>query len=68
MRAVCPGFVGATLVRLDERTWLDVIEWESAEAANAAREAEAELPEARELKSLIRQPLAAYMGEIVDRR
>jgi hypothetical protein len=68
MRAACPGFVGATLVRFDEPTWLDVIEWESAEAANAAREAEAELPEARELMSLIRQPLAAYMGEIVDRR
>jgi hypothetical protein len=68
VRTACPGFVCATLVRLDDHTWLDVIEWESAEAAAAARDVEAELPEAGELMSLIREPLSADAGEIVDRR
>jgi hypothetical protein len=68
VRAACRGFVGATLVRLDDHTWLDVIEWESAEAAAAAGDVEAELPEARELLSLIQDPLSADAGEIVDRR
>jgi hypothetical protein len=68
VRAACPGFAGATLVRLDEQTWLDVIEWESAEASAAAREVEAYLPEAAELFSLIQEQLSADVGEIVDRR
>ena len=68
VREACPGFVGATLVRLDERTWLDVVEWESAQAAADSREAEMALPEAQELMALIDQPLWAEIGEIADRR
>jgi len=68
VRRAVPGFVGATLVRVDERTWLDVIEWESAEAAAAAPEIEMALPESRELMALIAEVLSTDAGEIADRR
>jgi quinol monooxygenase YgiN len=64
VRANVPGFVSATLVRVDERTWIDLIEWESDEARLAAPEIEMQLPEARELTALIKEPLSSDVGEI----
>ena len=67
VRRVRPGLVSATLVRVDERTWLDILEWESREAAEAGDDAEMALPEAQELMALIEQSISADAGEVVHR-
>jgi hypothetical protein len=64
VRTHVPGFVSATLVRVDDRTWIDLIEWESDEARLAAPEVEMQLPETLELMSLIQEPLSSDIGEV----
>lgn len=63
VRRVRPGLVSATLVRVDERTWLDILEWESAEGGGE----EMALPEAQQMMSLIERPISSEMGEVVHR-
>jgi hypothetical protein len=67
VRRVRPGLVSATLVRVDERTWLDILEWESREVAEAGDNAEMALPEAQELMALIEQSISADVGEVAHR-
>jgi hypothetical protein len=67
VRRVRPGLVSATLVRVDERIWQDILEWESREAAEAGDNAEMALPEAQELMALIEQSISADAGEVAHR-
>jgi hypothetical protein len=64
VRRVRPGLVSAMLVRVDERTWLDILEWEDRAAAEGGGGAEAELPEAKEMFALIEQPVSSDTGEV----
>jgi hypothetical protein len=59
------GLVDARLVRLDERTWVDVWHWESAAAAEAA--AAARLPAAAHAFALASE-VHTEDAELVDRR
>lgn len=68
LRDACPGFVSARLTRLDERTWLDVVEWGSREEAEAAQEIVQGVPAAVDFFALIDQVLAMEHAEVVDAR
>lgn len=41
-----PGLVSEQLVRLDERTWMDLIVWDTRETADTAAERAPQIPEA----------------------
>lgn len=53
------------LVRLDDGTYLDVLRWESREAADASIEKFAEVPEAGEIHCFVAEDLAHHRGEVV---
>ena len=59
-----PGLLDIRLVRLDDGTYLDVLRWESREAADAATELFAEVPEAGEIHSFLPEGLAHHRGEV----
>lgn len=65
IRSRFPGLLDAQLARLDERTWVDVWRWESAESARAAAEGAPDVPEAAALFSLIAEPVSMEHAEIV---
>ena len=60
-----PGLIDIRLVRLDDGTYLDVLRWESREAADAAIEKFAEVPEAGEIHGFVAEDLAHHRGEVV---
>ncbi len=62
----CPGFQGLQLARLDERTWVDVVQWESPEAARAAEKAVMQLPECQAMFVLIEQVVSMEHGEMLQ--
>ena len=53
-------------MRLDDGTYLDVLRWQSREAADAAMEKFAEVPEAEEIHAFLPEDLAHYRGEVVE--
>jgi heme-degrading monooxygenase HmoA len=60
-----PGLLDILLVRLDDGTYLDVLRWESREAADAAIEKFADVPEAGEIHDLLGGgDLAHHRGEV----
>jgi heme-degrading monooxygenase HmoA len=66
VREKLPGLVDIRLVRLDDGTYLDVLRWQSREAADAAIEKFAEIPEAEEIHAFLPEGLAHYRGEVVE--
>ena len=64
-REKLPGLLDIRLVRLDDGTYLDVLRWESREAADAAIERFAEVPEAGEIHGFLGGgDLAHHRGEV----
>jgi heme-degrading monooxygenase HmoA len=64
VREKLPGLLEILLVRLDDGTYLDVLRWESREAADAAIEKFAEVPEAGEIHDFLGGgDLAHHRGE-----
>jgi heme-degrading monooxygenase HmoA len=59
-----PGLLDIRLVRVDDGTYLDVLRWESREAADAAIELFAEVPEAGEIHGFLPEGLAHHRGEV----
>jgi heme-degrading monooxygenase HmoA len=64
VREKLPGLLDIRLVRLDDGTYLDVLRWESREAADAAIQKFAEVPEAMEIHGFLAEDLAHYRGEL----
>ena len=65
VRQKLPGLLDIRLVRLDDGTYLDVLRWESREAADAATELFAEVPEAGgEIHGFLSEDLAHHRGEV----
>jgi heme-degrading monooxygenase HmoA len=64
VREKLPGLLDIRLVRLDDGTYLDVLRWESREAADAAIARFAEVPEAEEIHGYLAEGLAHYRGEV----
>lgn len=65
VREKLPGLLDICLIRLDDGTYLDVLQWESREAADAAIERFAEVPEPGEIHRLLRGgDLAHHRGEV----
>jgi len=67
LREQVPGFVELTSVRLDESTWLDIVEWVDRVSAGSAQELVMALPECAALFSLIQEVVAMEHGEVVER-
>jgi len=65
LRAHCPDVRRVYLTRVDEDTWLDVVEWESREAAEAAMATVMELPGCRRVFGHIREVLAMEHADVV---
>jgi hypothetical protein len=59
-----PGLLEIRLVRLDDGTYLDVLRWESREAADAAIDRFGAIPEAVEIHGFVDEVLAHHRGEI----
>ena len=65
VRAVFAGPAEARLIRVDERTWVDMWRWDSPEALQAALEGAPGLPEAAAAFALARD-IRAEQGDVVD--
>lgn len=64
VRQKLPGLRDIRLVRVDDGTYLDVLRWESREAADAAIELFAEVPEAGEIHDFLPEGIAHHRGEV----
>jgi heme-degrading monooxygenase HmoA len=61
-----PGLLEIRLIRLDDGSYIDLLRWESREAADAAIERFADVPEAGEIHNFLSGgDLAHHRGEIV---
>jgi hypothetical protein len=58
------GFVSLRLVRLDEWTWLDVVEWRTRAEADSAARTVGEIPECAAAFAQIKEVTAMEHGEI----
>jgi hypothetical protein len=65
-RALLPGLIDARLIELDDGTWLDIVRWSSASAAEEGGRRHADIPEAAEMGRLIAEVTAIYQGVDVD--
>ena len=66
LRQHCRGFRRLYLSRLDERTWLDVVEWEDRQAAEEAAETVMSLPACKRMFSYIENVVSMEHAEVVD--
>jgi hypothetical protein len=65
LRRRCPGLLRAELVRLDATTWLDLLEWRDAQAAEEAATHFGAIPELIEMHELVGAPERHERGEVV---
>jgi hypothetical protein len=65
LRAKISGPSEAKLVRIDERTWVDIWRWDSPADLEAASELAPTLPEARAAFAVAKDP-TAETGELID--
>lgn len=63
-QAACPALLRAELVRLDERTWLDVLTWDAPGGADKLMAVATNLPLLGEMHALIGEVLAVDTGEL----
>ena len=66
LREQCPGFRRISVTRLDERTWLDVVEWETAEDAQTAMAKVMELPGCQRMFGFIEEVVAMEHADVVQ--
>lgn len=66
LRTRMSGFRSLRLVRLDERTWLDVVEWATRQDADAAAAAVADVPEIAAVFGFIDSVISMEHGELVE--
>ncbi|NGN66090.1 hypothetical protein G5C51_19595 [Streptomyces sp. A7024] len=66
VRAGHPGLIDARLVRVDERSYLDIWRWESQAALDAASATVPGSPEAGAAFSVVENPTLEAQGELVD--
>ena len=64
-RSRFPGLIDATLARLPDGLWLDVVRWQSQDQAHAAAEAFPTIPECVRMNDVIEEIVAFEHG--VDR-
>src|SRR5919108_4959297 len=65
VREKLPGLVDIRLIRLEDGTYIDLLRWESRQAADAAVEKFAEIPEAGEIHQFLGGgDLAHHRGEV----
>jgi hypothetical protein len=62
--AACPALLHAELVRLDERTWLDVLTWDGPDGEEKLMAHAAELDMVREMHGLIGEVLGVESGDL----
>jgi hypothetical protein len=67
MRAAHPGLLDATLVRMEDGRWMDLVRWRSRSEALAAAASFAEVPEAATWGALIADVASMEHGEIAHR-
>lgn len=65
IRARFSGPTETRLIRLDERTWVDMWRWESAQILQAAVDGAPGLPEAAAAFAIVRD-ISAEQGDVVD--
>jgi hypothetical protein len=65
LRRRCPGLLRAELVRVDDTTWLDLLLWRDAQAAEQAAAHFAALPELVEMHALVGEPQRHERGEVL---
>jgi heme-degrading monooxygenase HmoA len=66
VREKLPGLLDIHLLRLDDGTYIDLLRWESREAADAAIEEFANVPEAGQIHDFLSGgDLAHHRGEVV---
>jgi heme-degrading monooxygenase HmoA len=66
VREKLPGLLDIHLLRLDDGTYIDLLRWESREAADAAIEKFANVPEAGQIHDFLSGgDLAHHRGEVV---
>ena len=63
-QAACPLLVRADLIRLDERTWLDILTWTEPGAADKLMAVAGELPLVGQMHALIDEVVAVDTGEL----
>ena len=66
LREHCLGFRRGYLARLDERTWVDVVEWETREAAMAAMAKVMDLPGCQKMFGHIAEVVAMEHADVVE--
>lgn len=64
-RAACPVLVRADLVRLDERTWLDILTWSEPGGVDQLMAVAGQLPLVGEMHALIGEVLCVDTGELL---
>jgi hypothetical protein len=64
VRKKLPGLIDIRLIRLEDGTYIDLLRWESRQAADAAVEKFAEIPEAGEIHNFVAADLAHHRGEV----
>jgi hypothetical protein len=65
LRAKFSGPAETRLIRVDERTWVDMWRWDSAETLNAALAGAPQLPEAAAAFAIARDA-SAEQGDVID--
>ena len=65
IRATFAGPTETRLIRVDERTWVDMWRWDSPEILNAALAGAPRLPEAAAAFAVVRD-VSAEQGDLVD--
>jgi hypothetical protein len=63
-RAACPELLRAELVRLDERTWLDVLTWSVPDGERRLMDAAGPLDALHEMHGLIGEVLSVEHGRV----
>lgn len=66
MRSHLPGLVDAALIELEDGTWLDIVRWESPEAAVLGAQAHSAVPEAADMGNLIAEVIEVFQGPDMD--
>ena len=64
LRERCPGLRRAELIRVDATTWVDLLTWEDAEAAEEAAKHFGDIPELHEMHEIVGTPTAYERGTI----
>jgi hypothetical protein len=65
LAAECPGHLSGQLARLDDDIWLDVIVWESREAALAAAKRAPAIPACREYFDLFSETVSLEHADLI---